>query len=78
MLSLKVENISFGYNSETEILSDISFGLENGEVLCILGPNGTGKTTLLKCINHIIEPKKGRVLVDGEDVAKFSPSMRAK
>ena len=58
MLSLKVENISFGYNSETEILSDISFGLENGEVLCILGPNGTGKTTLLKCINHIIEPKK--------------------
>lgn len=77
-MSLKVDNISFGYNSEQEILSDISFELENGEALCILGPNGTGKTTLLKCINHIIKPKKGRVIIDGVDVAKFSPSLRAK
>ena len=48
----KVKNISFSYDGE-EIFNDISFSIEKGDVLCILGPNGTGKTTLIKCLNGL-------------------------
>lgn len=77
-MSLLVDNVTFGYTKEREVLSDISFELPFGEALFLLGPNGTGKTTLLKCINHIVAPQKGKVLIDGEDVAGFSPAKRAK
>ena len=49
---LDVKNISFSYEDEL-IFEDISFSIEKGDVLCILGPNGTGKTTLIKCLNRI-------------------------
>ena len=45
----EVKNISFSYDGD-EIFSDISFSIDRGDVLCILGPNGTGKTTLIKCL----------------------------
>ncbi|MCJ7857000.1 ABC transporter ATP-binding protein [Lachnospiraceae bacterium NSJ-143] len=77
-MSLKVENISFGYTPEREILSNISFEVGLGKTLFLLGPNGTGKTTLLKCINHVLKPNSGRVLINEEDVAGFSPAVRAK
>ena len=47
-----VKNISFSYDDE-DIFSDISFSIKKGDVLCILGPNGTGKTTLIKCLNEL-------------------------
>ena len=47
---MEVKNISFSYEGE-EIFKDISFSIEKGDVLCILGPNGTGKTTLIKCLS---------------------------
>ena len=56
-----VKNISFSYNDE-EIFSDISFSIDKGEVLCILGPNGTGKTTLIKCLNGLHEINSGEIL----------------
>lgn len=77
-MNLKVENLAFGYRQEKEILKDINFQLESGEALFLLGPNGTGKTTLLKCINHILKPKRGQVRINGEDVADLSPARRAK
>ena len=49
---LKVKNISFSYEDEL-IFDNISFSVGKGDVLCILGPNGTGKTTLIKCLNGI-------------------------
>ncbi|MCD8035867.1 MAG: ABC transporter ATP-binding protein [Clostridiales bacterium] len=77
-MSLKVENISFSYTADREILKNISFELNQGETLCLLGPNGTGKTTLLKCINHLLTPKQGAVYINGDDVAKMTSIMRAK
>lgn len=77
-MSLNVDGVTFGYTKEREILSDITFQLPFGEALFLLGPNGTGKTTLLKCINHIVAPQKGKVMISGEDVADFSPAKRAK
>ena len=68
---LDVKNISFSYNDE-EIFSDISFFIGKGEVLCILGPNGTGKTTLIKCINGLHEIDSGEILINGTNMKKLS------
>lgn len=57
----EVKNISFSYDDE-EIFSDISFSLDKGDVLCILGPNGTGKTTLIKCLNGLHDISSGNFL----------------
>ena len=59
---LEVKNISFSYNDE-EIFSDISFSIDKGDVLCILGPNGTGKTTLIKCLNGLHDISSGEILI---------------
>ena len=65
MSLLKVENIqkSFG---KTQVLKDISFSLEKGEVLAIIGSSGSGKTTLLRCINFLETPDDGVMTLDGE------------
>lgn len=64
MALLEVKNIqkSFG---KTEVLKDISFSLEKGEVLAIIGSSGSGKTTLLRCINFLETPQKGTISVNG-------------
>lgn len=62
---LEVENIckSFGH---TEILKNISFSLEKGQVLSIIGSSGSGKTTLLRCLNFLETPNKGIIKVNDE------------
>ena len=79
MSFLQVENIkkSFG---KTEVLKNISFSLEKGEVLAIIGSSGSGKTTLLRCLNFLETPQEGRIIVngnvlfDGNDESKRSES----
>lgn len=77
-MSLKVENLCFGYNAEQYILENINLEVKLGEAMFLLGANGTGKTTLLKCINHILSPKSGKVTLNGENVAEFTPAIRAR
>ena len=77
-MSISVENISFSYTKEREILKNVSFKLKDSESLFILGPNGTGKTTLLKCINHILKPTGGKVFINDKDNALLSSYERAK
>ena len=67
----EVRNIAFSYNDE-EIFSDISFSIGSGEVLCILGPNGTGKTTLIKCLNGLHDIDSGDILINGKNIKKLS------
>ncbi len=64
---LHIHALSFTYNS-IPVLKNIEFEVNEGELLAILGPNGVGKTTLLKCINAIHRPTTGSVYVDGRDV----------
>ncbi|MFL7793205.1 MAG: ABC transporter ATP-binding protein [Anaerolineae bacterium] len=68
---LTVQGIRFHYPGRP-VLEEASFAVEKGEVLAILGTNGTGKTTLLKCLNHILTPAAGTVLIKGEPTSAFS------
>lgn len=65
MSILEVQHLvkSFG---KTEVLKDISFSLEKGEVLSIIGSSGSGKTTLLRCLNFLETPNSGQIIVGGE------------
>ncbi len=67
---LDVIGVEFRYDSR-RVLRDICFALTAGELLAILGPNGVGKTTLLKCINANLRPAAGSVLVDDRDVLRM-------
>ena len=65
MALLEVENIkkSFG---KLEVLKDVSFSLEKGQVLAIIGSSGSGKTTLLRCLNFLETPDEGQIYVSGQ------------
>jgi len=69
---LSVSDLDFEYGGRS-VLADVDFDLHGGELLAILGPNGVGKTTLLKCINAIHSPSSGQVLVEDRDVLKMKP-----
>lgn len=66
-MQLKIEDVGFSYPSR-DVLKDISFNASAGEVVGIIGQNGCGKTTLLKCINTTLSCTKGIVSIDDQDV----------
>jgi iron complex transport system ATP-binding protein len=68
---LNVQNLQFSYPGRP-VLETASFALEKGQVLAILGTNGTGKTTLLKCLNRILTPTAGTVLIENESISILS------
>ena len=68
---MNVEGVCFNYKTEN-ILKNIDFEVKEGELVTILGPNGVGKTTLLKCLNGILKAKCGSVLVDNIDISKLT------
>lgn len=76
-MSLEVKNLSFAYGSH-QVLRSISFSLEKGQVLSVLGPNGVGKSTLFQCILGLQKPQSGQILVDGQPVTDLSPRELAK
>ena len=75
---MQVKDLSFRYKGSPEVLSGVSFDMEPGKFLAILGNNGVGKSTLLKCFNHILKPDSGEVLLDGENLLKKSTREVAK
>ena len=75
---MEIRNLSYHYKGSPEVLKDISFDIEPGKFLAILGNNGVGKSTLLKCFNHILKPDSGQVLLDGVNLLKQSTREVAK
>jgi iron complex transport system ATP-binding protein len=67
---IEVKNISFAY-AGNEVLKDISFSVQPGECVGILGNNGAGKSTLITCLNRIRAPRTGKVCIDNRDVLKM-------
>jgi branched-chain amino acid transport system ATP-binding protein len=74
---LNVENVSAGY-AGAEVIRHISITVGSGEVVALFGPNGAGKTTTLRVISGIIRPSRGTVSFGGADLAKQSPTVRAR
>jgi iron complex transport system ATP-binding protein len=67
---IQIKNISFSYY-KNEVLKDISFNVQSGECVGILGNNGAGKSTLITCLNKIRVPKTGKIYIDNQDVLKM-------
>jgi branched-chain amino acid transport system ATP-binding protein len=65
---LEIENLSAGYGNQ-QVLHGISLSLAPGQMVAVLGPNGHGKTTLLRCISGLIPAAQGHIRLDGEDIA---------
>ena len=74
---LTVNDLKFQYKS-TKILEDINFAIPKGKITVILGPNGVGKTTLLKCLNKILVPSKGQVMVKNRPLKAMNIQQIAK
>ena len=74
---LHVDDVSFSYRS-TSVLNGVNINVARGEILAILGPNGVGKSTLLKCMNLILRPKRGAVMLEELDLTKMSANDIAK
>ena len=74
---LEVKGLDF-YYGERKVLDSIGFEIPDGSVVSILGPNGVGKTTLLKCLCNLHRPRNGSITVDGQDVTALSKRELAK
>ena len=66
------ENVSFSYRPDEPILSDLSFRIAPGEHVALVGPTGSGKTTVIRLLCRLYEPQRGRILLDGRDIRQLS------
>lgn len=72
-MSLEVSNLSFSYGKGLhQVLSDVSFSVEERDLLAVLGPNGVGKSTMFRCILGFLRDYSGSVLLEGSDLKKLS------
>lgn len=69
---LEVKNVSFSYDENEYILKDISFNVNQGEILGVLGPNGGGKSTLMKIISGLQRPTKGEIYFNGKNIKDYT------
>src|SRR5207244_2901830 len=76
-LMLQVKRLQVAYG-ESLILRDVDLEVEAGRIVCLMGRNGVGKTTLLKSVMGLLRPRSGQVLFDGRDLTRTSPDVRAR
>jgi len=68
---IEFEHVSFGYDKDRPVLTDINLKIEPGQVAALVGPTGVGKTTIVSLIPRFYDPHTGRVMIDGTDVRRF-------
>ena len=76
MSSIRLDGVSFFYK-ETNILDNVSLCINHGELVALVGQNGTGKTTLMKLIAGLLEPTTGEISIDDKYIRTLSPQNRA-
>jgi subfamily B ATP-binding cassette protein MsbA len=69
--SIRFENVSFVYENDTQVLREINFAVQRGQILAIVGPSGAGKSTLVDLLPRFYDPTHGRILLDGVDLREF-------
>ena len=77
MSKLKLENVVSGYGS-MDVLHQLSLEVEEGKIVTLLGPNGSGKTTVLRTIFGVLNPKEGKIFFNGQDVTGIQTEKVAK
>lgn len=75
---MQVSDASFSYDGQHNIFENINFSVQKGDVFCILGPNGTGKTTLIKCINGLMKLSSGKILFNEKNIYSLNKTEIAK
>jgi len=68
---IEFDHVKFSYDEKTPVLKDISFSIEPGQVAAIVGPSGTGKTTIISLIPRLYDPQSGTVKIDGTDIRGY-------
>lgn len=76
-MNLEIKDLCFSYGSH-EVVKNVSFRVEEGQCLAILGINGVGKSTMLKCINKINKPQSGEIRIDHQPLSSMDDSRLAK
>jgi zinc transport system ATP-binding protein len=71
-LAVDLDGVSFGYRPGQHVLEDVSLGISEGEFVAIAGPNGGGKTTLVRVVLGLEQPNRGRAFLFGEPAHRFS------
>jgi len=66
------EGVGFGYGPERRVLENVSFLVEPGQVVALVGHSGAGKSTILSLISRLYDPTEGRILVDGTDIREYT------
>lgn len=72
---LKVDNYTAGYANNQFLFKEVSFELEPGQVIGVTGLNGSGKSTFIKGLLNLVSNKKGKVVLDGDDIANWDPTL---
>ncbi len=77
---LLIRDLTFRYNHKDPepVFSSVSLHLSEGEIFCLIGPNGTGKSTLIKCIAGLLSYESGEVLIEGNNLQSLTPSQSAR
>lgn len=70
---LTFDHVSKLYRGGNKAVDDISFTVDKGEFICLIGTSGSGKTTTMRMINRMINPTKGTITLDGENLANVDP-----
>jgi len=73
---IHVRDLSFSYTGDAphDVFAGVSFNVGHGDVFCLLGPNGTGKSTLLKCVSNVLHGWRGDIRLDGRDISRMKPA----
>lgn len=68
------QNVSFGYEKEKNVISHLNLTIKSGEKIALVGENGAGKTTLVSLLIGLIQPTEGKILLNGKDISKMTPT----
>jgi iron complex transport system ATP-binding protein len=76
-MKLELNNVACGYEKHP-VLHHVTFSVQTGEICCLLGPNGVGKTTLFKTLLGLLKPLEGQITIDGENTARWTAAKLAR